>query len=261
MRKITGKKGVDVVFEHVGARDLQRLAAVPQARRAAGHLRLDLGAVDDHQPDAAVPAAVPHHRLVRRLDAQHPREPRQDGGRPAAGDRHRGRRSPTSSAGWRGSKAGRCSARSSSRSDEPPRAHDRPRRRSPIGCAHASRRRRRRARIAGGRHAARDPRDQPQAHGRLRRPLHAHASVRGSRSTGSAAPISPPRFPEKSADEIEAILRGVWDNLGRVAAEFAHIDRLRDARSRPARSRATSLYTTRRYDRVSAAAATTASRR
>jgi Kdo2-lipid IVA lauroyltransferase/acyltransferase len=34
-------------------------------------------------------------------------------------------------------------------------------------------------------------------------------------------------FPEKSADEIEGILRGVWDNLGRVAAEFAHIDRLR----------------------------------
>jgi Kdo2-lipid IVA lauroyltransferase/acyltransferase len=33
-------------------------------------------------------------------------------------------------------------------------------------------------------------------------------------------------FPEKSADEIERILRGVWDNLGRVAAEFAQIDRL-----------------------------------
>jgi len=33
-------------------------------------------------------------------------------------------------------------------------------------------------------------------------------------------------FPEKSAAELEAILRGVWDNLGRVAAEFAHIDRL-----------------------------------
>ena len=33
-------------------------------------------------------------------------------------------------------------------------------------------------------------------------------------------------FPEKSADEIETILTGVWDNLGRVAAEFAHIDRL-----------------------------------
>jgi KDO2-lipid IV(A) lauroyltransferase len=33
-------------------------------------------------------------------------------------------------------------------------------------------------------------------------------------------------YPEKSAAEIEAILRGVWDNLGRVAAEFAHLDRL-----------------------------------
>ena len=35
-------------------------------------------------------------------------------------------------------------------------------------------------------------------------------------------------FPEKSPAEVEAILRGVWDNLGRVAAEFAHIDRLWD---------------------------------
>ncbi len=34
-------------------------------------------------------------------------------------------------------------------------------------------------------------------------------------------------FPEKSVAEIEAILRGVWDNLGRVAAEFAHIDRIK----------------------------------
>ncbi len=33
-------------------------------------------------------------------------------------------------------------------------------------------------------------------------------------------------FPEKSSDEIERILRGVWDNLGRVTAEFPHIDRL-----------------------------------
>src|SRR5712691_8110597 len=33
-------------------------------------------------------------------------------------------------------------------------------------------------------------------------------------------------FPEKSAAEIEEILRGVWDNLGRIAAEFAHLDRL-----------------------------------
>jgi KDO2-lipid IV(A) lauroyltransferase len=43
-------------------------------------------------------------------------------------------------------------------------------------------------------------------------------------------------FPEKSADEIESILRGVWDNLGRVGAEFAHVDRLWDydiSRRRP----------------------------
>ena len=33
-------------------------------------------------------------------------------------------------------------------------------------------------------------------------------------------------FPEKSPEEIEKILAGVWDNLGRLAAEFAHIDRL-----------------------------------
>jgi KDO2-lipid IV(A) lauroyltransferase len=35
-------------------------------------------------------------------------------------------------------------------------------------------------------------------------------------------------FPEKSAAEIEEILRGVWDNLGRVAAEYAHLDQLWD---------------------------------
>jgi KDO2-lipid IV(A) lauroyltransferase len=35
-------------------------------------------------------------------------------------------------------------------------------------------------------------------------------------------------FPEKPPGEIEAILRGVWDNLGRMGAEFAHIDRLWD---------------------------------
>ncbi len=35
-------------------------------------------------------------------------------------------------------------------------------------------------------------------------------------------------FPEKSPAEIETILRGVWDNLGRMGAEFAHLDRLWD---------------------------------
>jgi KDO2-lipid IV(A) lauroyltransferase len=35
-------------------------------------------------------------------------------------------------------------------------------------------------------------------------------------------------FPEKSEAEIDEILRGVWDNLGRLGAEFAHLDRLWD---------------------------------
>lgn len=34
-------------------------------------------------------------------------------------------------------------------------------------------------------------------------------------------------FPEKSPAEIDAILAGAWDNLGRMAAEFAHLDRFR----------------------------------
>ncbi len=33
-------------------------------------------------------------------------------------------------------------------------------------------------------------------------------------------------FPEKSKAEIQRILAGSWDNLGRLAAEFAHLDRI-----------------------------------
>jgi Kdo2-lipid IVA lauroyltransferase/acyltransferase len=33
-------------------------------------------------------------------------------------------------------------------------------------------------------------------------------------------------FPEKSPEEIDAILAGVWDNLGRLAAEFGHLDHI-----------------------------------
>jgi Kdo2-lipid IVA lauroyltransferase/acyltransferase len=33
-------------------------------------------------------------------------------------------------------------------------------------------------------------------------------------------------FPEKTDAEIETILRGVWDNLGRVGAEIAHLDHI-----------------------------------
>src|ERR1700742_778344 len=45
-------------------------------------------------------------------------------------------------------------------------------------------------------------------------------------------------FPEKSSEEIEKILAGVWDNLGRVGAEFAHLDRVWDyEEAHPERSR------------------------
>ena len=33
-------------------------------------------------------------------------------------------------------------------------------------------------------------------------------------------------FPQKSDEEIERILTGVWDNLGRFSTDFAHLDRL-----------------------------------
>jgi KDO2-lipid IV(A) lauroyltransferase len=35
-------------------------------------------------------------------------------------------------------------------------------------------------------------------------------------------------FPEKSPEEIEEILARVWDNLGRIGAEFAHLDHIWD---------------------------------
>src|SRR5207244_2474311 len=35
-------------------------------------------------------------------------------------------------------------------------------------------------------------------------------------------------FPEKSPEEIETILAGVWNNLGRIGAEFAHLDHIWD---------------------------------
>jgi KDO2-lipid IV(A) lauroyltransferase len=47
-------------------------------------------------------------------------------------------------------------------------------------------------------------------------------------------------FPEKSEREREAILRGVWDNLGRTALEYPHLDHLWDWQygvSKPGESR------------------------
>ena len=40
-------------------------------------------------------------------------------------------------------------------------------------------------------------------------------------------------FADKSAPEIEQILGGVWDNLGRIAVEFAHLDEFSVAGSGP----------------------------
>jgi KDO2-lipid IV(A) lauroyltransferase len=44
-------------------------------------------------------------------------------------------------------------------------------------------------------------------------------------------------YPDKTPAEIEEILGGVWDNLGRVGAEFAHIDRLWDYQHKRGRGR------------------------
>lgn len=45
-------------------------------------------------------------------------------------------------------------------------------------------------------------------------------------------------FPEKPAAEVERILSGMWDNLGRMGAEYAHLDRIWDFDlDRPGRGR------------------------
>ena len=88
VRKLTGRKGVDVVFEHVGA-DTWNGSLLSMKR--GGRLvtcGATSGPIRQHQPDAAVPAAVSHHRLVR-LAAERTR-PRAGSHRVrrAAGDRH-----------------------------------------------------------------------------------------------------------------------------------------------------------------------------
>ena len=89
VRKLTGKKGVDVAFEHVGPDTfngsllcLKRGGRLVTCGSTSGQsITLNLFQL--------YTAAIPHHRLVRRLDAQHPRKPRQDGVGAPAGDRHR----------------------------------------------------------------------------------------------------------------------------------------------------------------------------
>ncbi len=65
-------------------------------------------------------------------------------------------------------------------------------------------------------------------HGEFRRLAHAHDRPLAAGKQASAASNLSAAFPEKSAAEIDAILRGVWDNLGRMGAEFAQLDRLWD---------------------------------
>ena len=55
-------------------------------------------------------------------------------------------------------------------------------------------------------------------------------------------------FPEKSDAEIETILAGVWDNLGRLAIEFAHLDRIWD--HDPEQSRPPAISSSRRRARA-----------
>jgi KDO2-lipid IV(A) lauroyltransferase len=68
-------------------------------------------------------------------------------------------------------------------------------------------------------------------------PVGAASGVGGwiARTVGPLLPVSHTgrrnlrrAFPEKSDAEIEAILKGVWDNLGRTVAEYPHLQRLWD---------------------------------
>ncbi len=40
-------------------------------------------------------------------------------------------------------------------------------------------------------------------------------------------------YPDKTAEQIEALIRAMWDNLGRVMAEYAHLDKIRWKTAKP----------------------------
>ena len=217
-RKITRKKGVDVVFEHVGADTFNGSLLDAETRRTAGDLRLDLRTDHDAQPDAVVPAAISHLRLVRRDHAQYRREPRQNGRRHASGDRHRG----ADRGCCRGTEA--HGKPTSVRQDRrwflmhPLLLRTKARLRDaakPLGEAAVG------ALTIALLRTTRyfDPIKTANLFGRILRligPLTREQKI--GRANLTAA------FPEKSPEEIETILSGVWDNLGRLGAEFAHLD-------------------------------------
>ena len=62
----------------------------------------------------------------------------------------------------------------------------------------------------------------------LLRPRHRASSAAGCARTGSAARISRPPSRKNRRKRSRSILAGVWDNLGRIGAEFAHLDHIWD---------------------------------
>ena len=84
VRKLTGEEGRRRGVRACRRRYLERLAAVAEARRPSGDVRRDIRACRHHQPDAAFPAAVPHHRFVR-ITAQRARSRAAIASHPACG--------------------------------------------------------------------------------------------------------------------------------------------------------------------------------
>ena len=73
MRRLTKRKGVDVVFEHVGADTWNgSLLCLKRGGRLVT-CGSTSGVSTQMKPDAAVSAAIPHLWLIRLLDAQYPR--------------------------------------------------------------------------------------------------------------------------------------------------------------------------------------------
>ena len=89
-RKLTGKKGVDVVFEHVGGEGFNgSLLCLKRGGRLVT-CGVDRRPNSDDQPDAAVSAAVQDFRFVWRVNAQYPRQSVENRGRHGADHRYRG---------------------------------------------------------------------------------------------------------------------------------------------------------------------------
>ena len=124
-------------------------------------------------------------------------------------------------------KAGRCSARSSSISTSRRARNDQaaPARRTRLDAASCSglRADRRRPHARADRGTAACP---AQAHGRRARPDAAQNRPAAEEEHRLGQANLAAAFPDKSPAEIDQILAGVWTIFGRVAAEFAQIERL-----------------------------------